>query len=482
MYSQDPYPLFACGRIIANAAYEHSRNINAPEELTGIAAMTAAAAAVQDSFDVKRPDLLPSPTSVLVFCTAESGESKSIASKIFLSSHEAMEAQMEAQAQKSHDFEAAEMVWKAELESLRCDLRELIEKEKSTEQIRVDIAQHLSAKPIKQPRVRLLHDKVTPVALRRGLAAWPSTLIFSLDGGHVLNGSIGADNDLFNSAWDGDPIRADTAAASYTARDPRLSALIFVQPLPTLRYFKRRGEEAQSTGFLARTDWAYLSPTKGTREPYAGPKVHEAMGAYHARTTSLLEERIRTRLAGDASRRSMGFTEDGAAYFRDLYQRTRRMSAPGGELQAVGGYAAKIAERIARYACVIHVFNDLPGLIGPETLAQAELIIKWHSRQFLKLLTLTSPQTEAWQDAQMLENLVVNAVHRGQFVRMADLQILCPHNWARQRRTRALQTLCESGRARVERWRNVKYIWLSTIPPVSLTFLSPSSGQPSRGF
>lgn len=465
----DPYPTFATGRLIANAASEHSRNTGAPEELTGIAALTSAAAAVQDLFDVKRPDLPPSPTTAFVFVSVESGEGKSTGAKVFLQAHENLQVQMDAQAQEPHEFEASQMVWKEELAHMRAEVRHLIDEEKATEQVKASIARHLGNRPKMQPRTKLLYDNSTPTALRRNLAAWPSGLIVAMDGGHVLNGKVGGDYDLWNSVWDGDTIRTDTADDSFTAYGPRLSALIFTQPLPTLRYFKRRGEEAHGTGFFARADWAFLPPTKGTRLPYVGPRTHEAVATYQARVTHLLEERIRTRKAGDNSRHAMGFTPDAAAYFRDLYQRTLGMSAPGGALQGLGGYAAKIAERVARYACVIHVFNDMPGLIGAETLSQAELIIQWHSRQFLNLLVLTSPQTEAMHDGQWLEQLLWQAAQRSEMIRPADLQRVCPFDWGRPRRNRALQVLCTSGRARIERWKHVQYVQLSSMPQLSIS-------------
>lgn len=464
----DPYPTYAAGRLIADAASEHSRNTGVPAELAGIAALTSAAAAVQDLFDVQRPGLPPSPTSSLTIVSAESGEGKSTGAKPFAAPHEHVQLRMDAQCQEPHEFEAAQMVWTEERAHLRASLRQLIDQKEPTEVAKAAIARHLGNRPKKQPRIRLLYDTVTPAALRRNLADWPSALILSMDGGHVINGRVGADFDFLNAGWDGEAMRSDTLDHSFTANAPRLSALLFTQPRPTLRYLQRRGEDAHGTGFFARANWAFLPPTKGTRLPYVGPKTHEAVAVYQARVTHLLEERIRLRRSGDNSRNAMGFTPDAAAYFHDLYRRTNAMSAPGGALQGLGGYAAKIAERVARYACVIHVFNDMSGLIGAETLSQAELIIEWHSRQFLNMLVLTSPETAAMHDGQWLEQLLWQAAQRGEMVRPADLSRVCPFDWGRPRRNRALQMLCNSGRARIERWKQVQYVQLSSMPLLSI--------------
>jgi len=462
-------PVDAAGPRIAPSALEHSRNTSTPLELATMASLTCAAAVAQDIADVQRPDLPPSPTSVLCIGVAESGEGKSTAAKPFLRALERAQEKLEQRTEERHKLDAKLLVWKETLAHLRAELRRQLKEGNPDKTAESDIAVHLRDRPQEPLHPKFLYDNVTATALRRGLAVWPSALVVSMDGGHILNGSIGRDNDLLNSGYDGDTMRSDTMDDSSTAYAPRVSALILTQPRPALRYLARRGEEAHGTGLFARTDWLFLQSTKGTRSINPGPKSSDAIEAYQTRASDLLEERIRSRKAGDSSRRVIGFSPSGKAFFHDLYARVLPMSAPGGAFHGLGGYAAKIPERVARYACVIHVFNDLPGLIGAETLYHAELIVQWYTRQFLNMLTLASPQTQAMHDGQWLEQSLWDAARRGEMIRPADLARVCPFDWGRPRRNRALHVLCNSGRVRIERWKHVQYVQLSSLPQLSIS-------------
>lgn len=478
-FPHDPYPPHAAGSIIAAAAIEHSDNTSTAPEITTIAAMTSAAAAVQDLYDVQRPDLPPTPIAILSFICVESGEGKSLGAKVYVEPHERMQMHLDEQAQDPHEFEASRLLWKEELDFKRAEVRRLLNEKMPTDQAKAAIAVHLRNEPKKPQSVPLLYNEPTPTGLRRGLATWPSGFLVTMDGGSLLNGPLGKQFDFMDAVWDGDTIRSATADKSLTAYSPRLSALIYTQPLPTHRYFKRRGEEALATGFLARGEWAFLPSSKATQAPRLGPTKNEAVAAFQARAFHFLEEGVRSRKSGNKARRPIGFTADAAAYFRDLRQRTVTMSAPGRELQGLGGYAAKLAERVTRYACIIHVFNDLPGLIGAETLSNAERIVQWHTRQFVRMLMETSPHTQAQYDAQYLEQLILQAAHRGEMIRLADLSRIAPPNWGRPRRIQAWQMLQHSGRACLRHWRRAQYIQLASMPHF-LTALEAQREEQSR--
>lgn len=524
------YPSFALGKTIEAAALAHSAQKEVSLTMTSIAAFTVAAASVQDSFDVQRPDLAPSPISVLNIVSAGSGQGKSTSSKIFMEPLEHVQSLMDGTNEDRVEFLAAHMIWKAKKDRLQAELRawaaaqdgakrreaaadpasstrvaegagpeldpsqvdaagageslaagvkvenerqgeagspaavtvesEDVDPQQQLEDLKERILSHMRNEPKRAAKIRLIYDHVTPTALRRNLRNWPSALIASFDAGHVLNGKIGGDFDLFNSLWDGDTQRSDTVEESAVAYSPRLSALLFTQPGPAQLYWERRGEAAQSTGLFARVDWAVI--------PDNSPFVKEPMGTaaistFQARVADLLMSRIQDRKRGKTDRTAVGFTEEGARYFRDIYARTQRMSRPGGEWQHISAYAAKLPERAARYACIIHTFNDLPGKISVETLSFAERIAYWHAHQFQSLLVMTSPQAQAEIDATQLERLLFEAGRRGETVRYADLSRVSPHDWNRPRRQRAWQSLVDQGRARVTRWRNTLYVDLTMM-------------------
>lgn len=468
--SDPSYPVHAMGPLIAPAVVQHSSNTGVRIELAAIAGITSAAAAVQDLFNVQRPDQPASPITVLVAVSADSGAGKSTAAKPFMRPHEETQMSLDATPDQRHDAKAGQILWAEELAYLRQQLSQLVkdgasqaDKDKKKDEIAAHLRTRNEAKP------RLLHDHVTPAALRANLANWPSTLIVSLDAGHVLNGRLTGDFDMLNAFWDGDPIRSDTLEESFVVYEPRVSTVLFTQPAPTLRFLSRRGDDAHSTGFFARMDWAFLEP-KAIQPTYAGPRSDEAVVAFQQRVKALLTRRITSRKAGNGHRHAIGFTPDADAYFRDLFRRCMAMGSAGGALQHLGGYAAKMAERAARYACILHSFNDFRGQITSETLANAEAIVMWHTHQFQKMLYLASPHTQAMHDAHLMENFIHQAVSRGEWIRLGDLERICPVEWKRSRRMRAWQHMEASGRACLRSWKRTKYVQLAYMPQFSATY------------
>lgn len=523
IHGLNPYPVSALGAAIAAAAAEVSMNKRVSQDLTGLAAFTCAAAAVQDGHNVKRPDMAASPITVLTIVSADSGAGKSTAAKLFIAAHEHVQSQMDHTNEDHCGFKAEHICWETELMCLRGELRKCMERKSdlsaagaittqstpdkpdgvietemasepdeaqdvvaegvdapgdadagplvpaaeqvaitsvTADELRERIRAHLLREPKKPKQTKLLYDHVTPTAVRRHLPNWPSALIASLDADHVLNGRLGSDFDLLNSLWDGDTQRSDTTEERTVAYDPRVSALLFTQPGPMLRYWQRRGEAAKDTGLFARSDWALVpSPfDDGLGDEVVQTDV--AVKAYQARVTDLLLQRIRERKSGRIDRRVVPFTADGASYFRDLYRRTMQMKMLGGEWALFPGYASKMAERIARYACIIHTFNDLPGDINSETLASAEQIADWHARQFKQLTLMTSPETQAMHSSYALETRLRQAVQRGEAVRYADLARICPPDWKRPQLNGAWQALVNTGRASLRIFRKTQYIHL----------------------
>ncbi|WP_225781147.1 DUF3987 domain-containing protein [Xenophilus sp. Marseille-Q4582] len=461
--NQDPYPIDSIGGLIAAAVREHCNNTGVEPALAAVAAMSSAAAAVQVRVDVQRPDAPPSPVGTLNIVCAASGAGKSTAAKPFLQPHKEVQEALEREAPSAVKRRAEYKAW---LKSLEAQLELRAQKAASGEtdtKLEDSIAEHRKREP--QGPVHLLHDRVTPNALTRSLASFPSTLIASLDAGHVLSGKLMGEFDLLLTLWDGDDVRLDTLEDSVRARNPRASALLYTQPGVLLRFMKRRAEEADDTGFFARVECTFL-PHAQIRPTLTAAPVYHAMKAFQNRAQYFLNDGVAALRHRRFSRRSVGFTRDAAAYFHDLFRRTVVMGAPAGQLRGLGGYAAKMAERVARYACVIHVYNDLPGLISAETLARAEAIVQWHTRQFQHMRHEASPQTLAAYDAQVLENYLQRALQQGESLMVRDLQRFCPADWERKRCSRALRALEDFGRACVRPHNhNTKYIQLTYGQP-----------------
>lgn len=462
--SPHPYPISSIGRHMSAAAREQSLNTGTAPEVTAIAALASAAAAAQGSFDVQRPDLPPSPISVLSFVSARSGSNKSTGTKPFVAPHEAMQRHLDEQSEGQREFEITQFHWKENLAYEQSRLRRFRAAGEPFDHVETTINELLKNKPIKPKKVQFLYQSPTPAGLRDGLSGWPFGFVIALDGGSVINGAVGAAYDFLNSAWDGETIRSKTADEILTVYDPRITALIFAQPGPTLQYFKRRGEDALGTGLLPRADWAFVETTSLSPELCVGTRASKATDVFQSRVVDLLKMSYRNRTLQKGVRQAIGFSQNAAGYFRDLRQRTLAMCSPGRPLQGLEGYAAKIAERVARYACIVHVFDDAPGLITEEELWHGEQIAQWYSNQLLNVLMEVSPHTQTHRDSQLLEMLISQALYRGESVRIADLSRIAPPDWGRPRRLKAWQMLQHFGRACLRQYRHTYYIQLASMP------------------
>lgn len=459
--SAEPYPVRSTGPLVEAAVIQHSNNTGVDPALAAVAAMSCVTAGVQALFDVQRPGLKPSSVSSLSIVCAGSGAGKSTAAKVFLEPHEQVQKSVGAAPEDRDQSKVKRQVWEEKHSLLRAEISQLIKNEAATEAAEKKLVEHLREEPLPPPR--LLHDRVTPRALAQNLERFPSTLIASLDAGHVLNSKVTTEFDLMNGLWDGEPVRVDTLRGQAHAAEPRAGALLYVQPGVTLRFLQRHMEAAKDTGYFARVDWTYMPDCQIQDTPPRWRKF-QAVEAFQGQLKSMLEEGVRAVEAGRA-RKAIQFTAHAAHHFSDLFSRTRKMGMPGGELHELGGYAAKIAERVARYACVIHVFNGLPGDIKTETLWDAEAIVQWHTRQFLAAHTAASPRTQAQHDAQQLEHNLLAATQRGDWLRLSDLQRWSPEDWSRSRCTRALRVLEEAKRVYILTWKhNTKFIQLAFVP------------------
>lgn len=453
-----PYPAEAAGNVIASAAIQHSANTGVSPTITALAALGCATAAVHDLIDMQRPGLAPSPVTALTLICAGSGSGKTTGARPFLEPILDLQAKVDYSDTDPALTEAARELHAQKTAILRAEARKLLGAGLSTDELLVTLGDHQRYTPGVAPS--LVFDYLTPAAALKRLARWPSALIFSPEADHLLRSRLGTSFDMLNAIWDGESLRSHTAADAFVVHDPRVSALLFTQTAPALRFMQRSGTAAFDTGFFARADFIHL-PEAGIQMVSNEEPRTAAIRAFQARARDLLTQAFRKRSAGDHRRRAVRFSRDGTRAFHDLRRRTHDMTQPGREFYGLSGYAAKLPERIARKACVIHTFNDLLGDISSETLAAAEQLIVWQSRNFFDFVRSASPQTRIEQDAILLEQLIGDALWRGRTLQFSHLTEICPATWRRPRRLQAWQLLEHTNRARLLPFKGKRYVQLA---------------------
>ena len=453
---------------MASAVLQHCSNTKVRPEMVGPVALSCAASAVQNLVNIVRPGLAPSPVSLNVLLVAGSGEGKDVAVGPFIKPfQEFQQRASEAAAEKTKHMQFEEASWKVKQDVLLGELKRCIREGVSEADIAARIGDHLAARP-KSPRVpKIIFDDATPTAVKASLCTnWPSALVYSMEGTSVFNGRLMTDFGFWNSAWGGSPVVVDRVGeAAIAVAAPRLSMLQGIQAEPLARFLRRRGAEANDSGFLARFLVACPASTKGYRLIDDCIKATDCLDAYAHRCTELLNESAKLSKGVDDERRSLVFTDDAQRYFVHIYNTLQGLMRPYGIFQDMAAHAAKQAEYVARVAAILHTWDGRVGPILEETLHRAEAIVHWHAFEYMRFFSnATAPARDA-QDAQELETLLVQKRFMGQpTIRRADLVFVCPSSWRRARAERALHVLINQRRACIEAWGRTSVVRLVDSP------------------
>lgn len=382
-----PYPTEALGAL-RNAAEAIQLRTQAPAAICAQAVLGAATLAVQAQHDVALPSGRRPLTEMFV-TIAESGERKSSVDRIALAPvyrlEERWRQDREAAATSyANDREA----WQAARESAK----------KTHKGDRAAIRNALDAagpEPKAPPQAMLLVADPTPEALVLHLRdSRPWAGIFTAEGGVLIGGAAFSDESrlrtgaLFNTLWDGEPIRR-TRVLTGTAFLPgrRCSAHVMMQRVVADRLLG--DAELDGIGLLARTLIVAPESTAGTRIfRETPPKCVEVLHAYSDRLTLLLEHPPVT--APDTTDvldpPPLPLSPDARALWVRFYNSTEGDLAEGGALHSVRAFGAKLAEHAGRLATVLAVYaNPDAAEVDGEAMACGIALAQHYAAEMLRL-------------------------------------------------------------------------------------------------
>lgn len=455
MFNPQPmkgYPVSALGRVLGRAADQHHVNTQIGIELIAPMALGAAAIAVQDLFDVQRPNSPPSPTSLYICVVAGSGEGKDFGLAPFIRPIQKFQAALEQEHQASRDeFEAKLQAWKVKGAVVRSRLAAAIQEDKATASLQNELAEHQARKPKPELSPVLLYEDATPAAIAYQLCnRWPSGALVHMEAGGFFQA---ARVEFWNARWSGQPIITDTISRGHAeSPEPRLSKILGIQPDFLAKIVQRRGSEVfHGSGYSARLLLAAPASTIGTRFINEVAKSTECLDDCSDRITELLHISAQNRKSGGSERERLSFTPSAQKALVDHYNRMQALAAPGNIYCRIVGYAAKATEQVARVSAILHVMDDLGAQITDECVERAILLVQWHTDQFLMLFGQDIAATGAARDAAELEQVLVHAHRCGHWsVAEGDLRFWSTRLHGR-RLSNALALLAAQGRAQI--WR-----------------------------
>lgn len=419
-----PFPVEALGRVLGAAVWQHHMNTRVSTDMIATFALGCAGGLTHDLTDLRRPNLAPSSTSLYVTVIAGTGEGKDTAIGPFMKPFTIVQSDAEQESKELVSTRYADMLeWKLVRKALEKELAQALSSESPTSEIKKRIVSHQRGALAMPAIPSILYEDSSPSGAKRGLCKWRSAVLADIDADNFFNRHMATDFAFINKGWQGSAMVIDRAREPrMSVPDPRLGLVLGVQPVPFMRFLRRRGVEAHDSGFTARFLTGLPPSTAGERMLTGFAQPTDLVDAYVARGIDLLEESIAATRA-KRPRRVVAFTSDAASEFVRLYNHIQHLMRWGNSLFNIRGFASKAAENIARVAAVLHVVDDLEDDISLDTLRRATCIIEWFTEQFQYIYTQAGVQPSVEHDAEwLLQNIVQACLAQGGELRRSHLQ------------------------------------------------------------
>jgi hypothetical protein len=258
-----------------------------------------------------------------------------------------------------------------------------------------DALDAVGAEPKAPPQAMLLVDDFSPEALELHLRdSRPWAGVFTSEGGMLVGGhafnneKVMATGVLFNTLWDGSPIRrARVLTGNAFLPGRRCSAHVMMQRVVADKLF---GDAVlDGIGTLAR--FLIVEPESSIgirlfREAPAESAV--ALRDYFDRMVELLTRKPTT--APDTvdvlDPPAMTLSADARALWVQFHDAVERDLAPGGELHTVRAFGGKMAEHAGRLAAVLSVYADPATMeVNGETMAFGIELAQHYASELLRL-------------------------------------------------------------------------------------------------
>jgi hypothetical protein len=421
----------------------------APIAICAQSVLAAATLAVQAQRDVELPGGGRKPLTGLFASVADSGERKSSVDRLALAPVYRVEAEWREQSAAATTSYVNDLAaWK--------EAREVAKKKHKGDRGAIRTALDTTGpEPQAPPHPMLLIADPTPEALVLHLAEGrPWAGVFTAEGGILVGGAAFNDDTrmrtgaLFNTLWDGEPIRRRrvlTGAAFLPGR--RCSAHVMMQPAVADKLF---GDAMlDGIGMLARTLLVAPESTAGTRQWREAPwECAAVLDAYNDSLRYLLQ-RPPVTAEGSPSVLDpppMWLSQEATALWVRFHDHAEACIGAAGDWRPIRAFGAKAAEHAGRLAAVLAVYADPDAMeVTGEAMAGGIALAQHYAAELLRLQGTAgiSPDLRlaqrllAWWQARRDPALHLAAVYQRGLNALGDaatarriVGILEDHGWA----------------------------------------------------
>ena len=382
-----PYPTEALPGLLGEAVREVQAFVQCPVALAACSALSVLSVAAQGLVDVQRRDGLSAPVSLFILVLAESGERKTTCDKIFSTVLDEWDAaQRESYRLRVAEHAAKMRAWAAIREGIEGAIRDAARKNKSTDKLSGELAEHERTQPAPLFVPSVTHGDITPEELARTLAiGWHSGAILSSEAG-VIFGSHGMGSDsvmrnlsLLNILWDGGTVKVERKTSnSFTLAGARLSLGLAAQPDTVRAFFEATKGLARGSGFASRFLLAQPASTQGTRLYSEGGTLQKTQ-AYLERIRELLNTIPTINERGELKLTMLHLSPEAKTVWIKFHDDVEIELRANGDLVDVKDAASKCADQAARIAALLHVLEvGATGALSGENMQAAAKLAAWH--------------------------------------------------------------------------------------------------------
>lgn len=388
------FPIMVFPNKIKNAIYEVFCLNKAPVPLIASSALSALSMACQHLFDVVRPGGIKSPCSLFFITIADSGERKTSSDKFFTRPIRDFEASnIEKNREINSNYAIDMKIWRLREAALKKKVASFTEDSEESQEAEQQLREHYKAQPEKPSAMRMLFDDVSPTAIISSMHdQWPSVGIISDEAGKIFGSKTFENIGIYNKLWNGDSISLDRhrTANSYTVADGRLTVSLMAQQKTFRDFLEKQGILARDNGFLARCLISWPASTQGQRhiQASAAPDQCMPMNALQEfqRVIAVLLDRSWQNHQAGKPRRDISMSPDAAYAWNHYYNKIESGLGAQGWYADVRDGASKMAENIARLACLFQAFDSCESAedwqISDRNVNAAEMICLWYMNNF----------------------------------------------------------------------------------------------------
>ena len=401
------YPVDALPLELGCLVREIQAKVQAPDALIGMSVLAAVSAACQGLVDVRLPPGQIRPISLNFVNIAESGERKSgVDGIVMVPIHENDEAREKKHQEDISQYMCEMKVWHAVDQVFRGKLKKAMHQDESTDEIKRQWEAHEKQRPIK-PRLRQhIRQDVSERALMDVLEGDGESISLITDEGEtVLKSGAMTAFGVLNRVWDGaKALTLDRARDVHlTARNPRMTMNIMVQPHVLKTYLRCHGDMGRGSGFWARMLVGSPASTQGFRFVLWYNEHWLHLAGFHARIKELLEEYDRRLAEGAIARQVLEFSPDAVSCWINLGNEMEAMLQPFGYLNDIKDFGSKAMEITGRIAAMLHYYTKQTDRISCNTLQCAFSIVRWHMDEFKRIFGEHAGASEIQSNAKALE-------------------------------------------------------------------------------